>query len=854
MKWFKRIVFLFLTVFGLSVVSIAIIGTQYKDAVVDFVKNELGKKLNREVRVGKIQYSLFSSFPNVSVDLLKLETYSFQPGDIPFLKLNKVHLVFDIIPLIKGEFKLGQIILEEGQINIIHNRNESPNFNLLKDSPDSNSTKSSISINLLQLKDIELTYQNWRNNELYALTFEECSAVPNSFLDSINLNFTGQIPSVQIGEFKSEVPIDLRGDFNLGLVNDSLRFYYKGEFGSGNAIFKGGISFYEKKEKWNIQCDILNHNISDILAIIPDQFKDDNLKSLKGDLNAKFKIKGNRTSHKFPSLEVYFNFSGGLLKIVNKQLKEIAIEGSYFQPDITSIYGAKAKVDKCSINYGGIILKGRGTIKEFSRPLISAKVQSSFNLKNLLGLVLDEEFNFLDGEAVLDLDFSGKIFDVFSNINKELKKFQSKGSITFSDVVAQPSDFDYPLSIESGKLNFSNQDLVFDSFKGKILSSTFGMNGRIKNYLETLFKNQPLAFDADLKIDKVVLEDFILQRSDSSNIQDVDYQFDLPKSITLKTNLKLGEFSFRDFNSQNIKGEMLLENQQLSFKELSMVTCDGTASLDGYINTLNPSKVVYKCTSNFKNIDAEKAFTQFENFGQDVLLHKHVKGRISLSTLLLAESDKQLNIYEEKIYTETDLNIVKGELISFEPLIELQNFLNEEFKLNFNLSHLKFETLKNNIKIKDGVITIPEMAIRSSDINLDIAGKHTFNQEIDYLLKINHNEIFKANKQNKIDEEFGVVENNDKTATLPLRMKGDMDDPKFTYDTKTKMNLITDSWKREGKVIKKVFADEFGGLFKSKKNKTSPSNDDGGQLNNTSSKTQTIVIWDEEDEEDEENE
>ena len=119
------------------------------------------------------------------------------------------------------------------------------------------------------------------------------------------------------------------------------------------------------------------------------------------------------------------------------------------------------------------------------------------------------------------------------------------------------------------------------------------------------------------------------------------------------------------------------------------------------------------------------------------------------------------------------------------------------------------------------------------------------------MLKIKHSEIFKANKQNKIDAEFGVIENNDKTATLPLRMKGNIDDPKFSYDTKEKIKGIKIALKNEGKEIKRVFSDEFRGIFKSKKNKPTSSNSENDELNNGSSKTQTIITWDEEEDEDE---
>ena len=854
MKWFKRIVVFIVFFFVLFIGAVAIIGTQYKEQVVSFVKNELGKKLTREVKVGKIEYSLFSNFPNISVDLVSLETYSFKPGDTPFLQLDKLHLVFDIIPLIQGEFELGEIILEEGQVNIIYGSNGEPNFNIIKEGSDSSSSKSSFSIDIIELKNVDIAYQNWKEDEEYLLSFEKCFMVPNSLIDSLEatLDFVGKIPSLKIGGSKSKKAIYLDGEFKIWLNDNTLAFNYSGQFDSGDADIKGVIDFYDKNQKWNLQCDALNHNLVELLAILPAEFKDEVLNTFQGNISANVKIIGEKTDNKFPPLQVDFNYSEGLFKAQNEIFRGLFLKGTYFQPNIKSIFGAKARIDEYSVDYHGLVVRGYGEIKDFKNPFISATVQSSFNLNQLYDLAFKDEFRALSGDVVFDMDFSGRLIEVFvNNSKKDLKDFKSQGDIRFLNVIAQPSDFDYPISIEKGKLNFRNRDLLFDSFTGKILSSSFSMDGRIKNYLKTIFENEPLAFASDLKMDKMILEEFI---SDSSDNQNVDYQFNLPKSISLNTNLELGMFSFRKFIAHKVKGDMLLKNQKLSFHNLNMNTCDGSVHLNGSINTKNKKKIIYKCTSKFENIDAEQAFTQFENFGQDVLLQKHVKGTISLHTFLLAESDKQLNILEDKIYTETQLNIDKGELIYFEPLIDLQDFLKQDLKLNFNLTHLKFETLQNDIKINHGVITIPEMAIRSSDINLDISGKHTFNQDIDYLLKVKHNEIFKANKQNKIDAEFGVVENNDKTATLPLRMKGNIDDPKFTYDTKTKMGLISDSWKREGKEIKKVFIDEFGGIFKSKKSKSTSLNSKNDDLNNSSSKTQTIITWDEDEDEDEDNE
>lgn len=861
MKLLKKFLIVLFLLIVLFVGTVVVIGTQYKEQVVDFVKVELGKELTREVKVGAIEYNLFSNFPNVSLDLVNLETYSFESGDKPFLKLNKVHLVFDIMPLISGEFKVSEIILEEGEVNVIYNKLGIPNYNIVKSKADSTSSKTSFSIEDIQLQNVAVSYADWKNGDEYNLKLKECGIHPKSLIDSVDASFEieGEVPPFQIGGYKTQTALNLSGEFSLWVKNGAIKFDYKGALGSGDSKVTGEITPGKKLEKWDIGCDLMNHDVKKLVASLPSDLQDPVLQSLKGKLSAKVFIKGDKNTKKSLPVKIDFDYNRGSFKVENNQINDIELQGTYYQRNINSIRGAEVKLSKYTANYNGILITGKGSVKDFKRPFVSATIKSKFDLRKLHEIALKDDLNVLSGNGILDMNLSGRLKEVFVDRNKKaLRNFKSKGTLSLNSIVAQPFDFDYPISIKKGELSFDNKNLLLESFSGNILSSSFEMDGEIKDYLKTVFENAPLAFDADLKMDKMVLEEFIGNDTDSmSQISNAGYQFNLPKSISLNTNLQLGEFSFRKFKASGIKGLVVLENQQLSFKDLKMKTCDGSAELNGSIHTKQANKVVYKCKSKFENIDAKEAFYQFENFGQDVLLKKHVKGRVTLNTLLIAESDKQLNLDENKIYTETKLKIKNGELIEFEPLVELQTFLKEDLKLNFDLSHLKFETLENDIEINHGIINIPEMAIRSDDINLDVEGTHTFDQNIDYLLKIKHSEIFKASRKNAIDEEFGVVENNDKTATLPLRMKGNIDDPKFSYDTKEKVRGVKIALKNEGKKIKKVFVEEFGKIFKGKNNKSDSTKqkiEPEEDLNNGPVKTKTTLIWDEEDDDEEEEE
>jgi len=64
---------------------------------------------------------------------------------------------------------------------------------------------------------------------------------------------------------------------------------------------------------------------------------------------------------------------------------------------------------------------------------------------------------------------------------------------------------------------------------------------------------------------------------------------------------------------------------------------------------------------------------------------------------------------------------------------------------------VKFATLKNQIEIKDKVISFPAMDIKSSAINIQASGTHTFDNVINYRLRILLSELLskKARKAKK---------------------------------------------------------------------------------------------------------
>jgi hypothetical protein len=140
-------------------------------------------------------------------------------------------------------------------------------------------------------------------------------------------------------------------------------------------------------------------------------------------------------------------------------------------------------------------------------------------------------------------------------------------------------------------------------------------------------------------------------------------------------------------------------------------------------------------------------------------------------------------IFEEKeLKVKSHLIIEKGELIQFKPLESLSDYISIE-----DLKEVKFSTLENTIEIDNNVISIPTMEIKSSALSLFISGTHTFEQKINYRIKLLLSELIstkfrKKNTQIK-KSEFGEVEENGKIFnTVYFKMTGNSDDPNISFD------------------------------------------------------------------------
>ncbi len=240
-------------------------------------------------------------------------------------------------------------------------------------------------------------------------------------------------------------------------------------------------------------------------------------------------------------------------------------------------------------------------------------------------------------------------------------------------------------------------------------------------------------------------------------------------------------------------------------------TMDGNIATSGMVDGSDTTKLIVTCFSDMTNINISKLFSEFENFGETAITDKNIKGVANAKVNFASELSPELKINLDKLYAAVNMTIDNGELNNVEAMKSLSKFI--ELK---DLENIRFATLKNQIEIKNQKITIPKMEVKSTAINILASGTHTFNNDINYKIKLSLNELLskKAKKAKKENEEFGEVADDGLGRTnIFLSMTGTLEHPIIKYDSKSAVQNVKQDLKVEKQSLKTILKDEFG-LFK----------------------------------------
>jgi hypothetical protein len=191
--------------------------------------------------------------------------------------------------------------------------------------------------------------------------------------------------------------------------------------------------------------------------------------------------------------------------------------------------------------------------------------------------------------------------------------------------------------------------------------------------------------------------------------------------------LKYHRYELKDFRTRlHLKPDHTLQVDTLSVR-----MANGEAGLKGTFTARDPKDIRFTSELVAKELDLDALMIKFDNFGQDVLLNRNLHGRVSGRVRSTWPMHADLTPIMEKGEAHLDIEVVDGSLVQFTPMHAMA-----EFFVDKNLDLVRFDTLRNELHLRDGVLDIPAMNLNSSLGHMEISGRQGIDLTMDYYMRI----------------------------------------------------------------------------------------------------------------------
>lgn len=172
-------------------------------------------------------------------------------------------------------------------------------------------------------------------------------------------------------------------------------------------------------------------------------------------------------------------------------------------------------------------------------------------------------------------------------------------------------------------------------------------------------------------------------------------------------------------------------NHYIYIDTMSLAAAGGKMHLKGYFNGSDPKRIYFSPTMTLKDVNLDKLLFKFENFGQDHLVSENLHGKISgtVAGKIHMHADMVPIVDDSEIHLAFE--VVEGRLEHYRALDAVAEYFKDK-----NLNLVRFDTLRNKIDIKNGVISIPTMTINSTLGFIELSGKQDMSLNMEYYVRV----------------------------------------------------------------------------------------------------------------------
>jgi len=457
-------------------------------------------------------------------------------------------------------------------------------------------------------------------------------------------------------------------------------------------------------------------------------------------------------------------------------------------------------------------IQASGSIVGFEEPRLDLKVVTELQLKDIRDFMDLEQIELCEGSVTAEAALHGTLKYIEADTAYNWRDILATGKASVKDASLKMKNSNRLFNQMQAEFTFDKQSATISSFGGKVNGSDFALNGTLHNVVSFLFEPKARIFlDAKLKSD--VIDFTQLVEEETSTATESDYELLFPALLDFNLNCEINRFVFRKFEATDVKGLAILSQGQLTVDPVTFSTANGTLSAQLVLAPISTTAYRMNCLADVQGIHVDKVFTEFENFGQSFIQDRHLRGIANARVQFRAVMTNALELPSDKIESVVDVTIENGELNNFETLQEIAEYLRgnklvapfvDEDRFSEKMRNVKFSKLENVIEIRNRVVTIPLMDVRSNAMDISAKGTHSFDHAIDYAIGFNLRDLLikKDKEWTEVDDGLGK--------SMYISMKGTVDNPVYAVDRELAKEVRKEAMEAEKQNIKALLKDEFG--------------------------------------------
>ncbi len=823
-KRFKKILLWTMGVLFILLLLVVFGASFFANKIGEAVITELNKSLKSEIQVKDYDLTLVRYFPNAAVTLHEVKIPDSQDKNT-LLEAKELAFRFGLFSLFGSSMKISSMVIKDGAMFVYVDKYGKVNYDVFKEmenSGEEEASELSIKLEEAKMQDVELVYVNEKSKQDARILIDEVSMSGefsgNRFALKSDAFFETEFFETEDGRYFAGKEIRYEADVDVDLEKEAYKFnnvvlnIEENRFSVGGELKKDG-----KDYDYDLNFDGKDCSLQSLIGLLPDGYVEDlvGLES-SGDFIFEGTVKGKSGDKKLPAINVELGLEDGRISgpQLDSPLRDVTFTANFTNGEERTMRSSVLDI----LDFKGYMQRELMEMKLKIEDLDDPKVNFRFNG----GIPMDGIYKAFGSEIITDGGGDIEVHDFELNglyeemINPSLVyRVEMRGLVEFDDAMLKING--EKLTVDKGFFQIDGNDIRLSEFKLEGAGSDFELEGSCQNLLPVLLadslnsKEAQLIFDARLVSEKLDIERLLRISAvpEKGTVEEEVYdslktrQIEQREAITnfLKGNFeaRIGEFSYGKIKGQDFLGNLTVRNNDLLVKG-DMKAMDGTFDLDGIIQLEKEPELKAKLVC--KDIDGREFFRQSEDFGQDYLTHKNIAGRLDANILIKVFWDEKGEMLMDKLHVITDMNIREGELIGFKMLEDFSTFVKMR-----ELRHIKFTETRNWIEIKDEAMYIPVMLIQNNAVNLWLSGEHTFNQDIDYNVKVNAGQVvmkklFKRPGAKPIKAKNGLF-------NLYYRIKGSLED----YDMESAKKFVKEDFEKsemKKRRIQKELEREFG--------------------------------------------